>query len=243
MNTTLHTLIKLQAIDRVIIAVRHKIDEYPVMMQQLDKVLSNSVEKVAKLRLSIDEQERFRRSKEIDIEASAEQIKKYQGQLVQVKTNKEYTTLLLEIKSAKSKNTLVEDDVLELMEGIERAKKALSGALEEAEAVKTKIHQEKQRQEVEYAKLQEQLAEQERARQALTTSVEQNVLREYAKMLQLRNGIAVTAVQENGICNACRVALTPQMFAEVKAGDFLHRCPTCFRFLYWGEESSSQIDA
>ena len=159
--------------------------------------------------------------------------KKYQGQLLQVKTNKEYSALLLEIKGLKSKNSLTEDDILELMESVERAKNALANSQEDLAETKIRIHQEKQEKEAEQVEIQKLLEKERKTRATLAKNVEESILKEYTKLLNLRNGVAVISVEEGGICAGCHVALTPQMFAEVKAGKYLHRCPTCFRFLYW----------
>ncbi len=68
-------------------------------------------------------------------------MKKYQGQLLQVKTNKEYSALLAEINGLKSKNTLIEDDIIELMESIERAKKAVKQAQDELARNKARVEE------------------------------------------------------------------------------------------------------
>ena len=233
MDTTLQVLIKLQEVDRVILNIQQKIDEFPNIMQQLDKQLSDSKQQIEKLQASIEEQEKIRRSKERDIETNTEQIKKYQGQLLQVKTNKEYSALLMEIKGLKAKNSLTEDDILELMESVERAKKALANSQEELRQITTRVHQEKEQKESEQLDIQQLLEQEQKKRGILTEDIKEGILKEYTKLFNLRNGLAVTTVEEEGVCEGCHVALTPQMFAEVKTGKFLHRCPTCFRFLYW----------
>lgn len=238
MNTTIETLIKLQEVDTVILDIHRKIEEFPEIIQQLDKQLSDKEEKVVKLQASIEEQEKIRRSKELDVDTNNERIKKYQGQLLQVKTNKEYSALLAEIKGLKSKNSLTEDDILELMESVERARKTLATTQEELKEEKTRIQQEKQRKETEQVELQKKLQQEQKQRDAFAKSIEGNILKEYSKLLGLRHGVAVTSVGDGGVCTGCHVALTPQMFAEVKTGEYVHRCPTCFRFLYWTNSDS-----
>ncbi len=241
MNTTLETLIKLQQVDAVILDIQRKIAEFPEIVQQLDKQLSESENDIAKLHVRIEEQEKLRRSKELDVDANIEKIKKYQGQLLQVKTNKEYSALLSEIKGLKSKNSLTEDDIIELMESVERARKALDDSQKELTQEKIRVHEEKQRKETEQAEFQNVLEDQQKERDKLVETVEGNLLKEYAKLFNLRNGIAVASVEDGGVCEGCHVALTPQMFAEVKTGEYLHHCPICRRFLYW-PYAGSQVE-
>ncbi len=240
MKTTLETLIKLQDVDTVIHDIQQKIAGFPEIIQQLDAQLSEKEEKVAKLKVRIEEQESIRRSKEREVEANNEKIKKYQGQLLQVKTNKEYSALLAEIKGLKSKDSLIEDDILELMESVERARNAIAVTQKELETERIRVQQEKQRKEEEQTELQSTLQQEQEKHDSLTNTVERNVLKEYSKLIGLRNGIAITSVGEGGVCTGCHVALTPQMFAEVKTGEYLHRCPTCVRFLYWLNSDSQQ---
>ncbi len=242
-NNTLQTLIKLQEVDKVILHDRQKIEEFPEKIQELDKLLSDGEQKIAQLGASINEQEKIRRSKEHEIESNVEHVKKYQGQLTQVKTNKEYSALLAEITGLKNKNTLSEDDILELMESVERAKTTLTASTKELEQTQVRVREEKQYKESELQEFQKQLEAQQKIRDGLAQNVEKGVLKEYNKMLNLRHGIAISQVGEEGICSGCHVALTPQMFAEVRTGEFLHRCPICFRYVYWDENDGNGKEA
>jgi len=231
-NSTLESLIALQRLDKVIFDMRQRIEALPKTLQQLDELLAESEEKILKTRANIEEQERTRRTKELEIEANTEKTKKYQGQLLQVKTNKEYSALLAEINGLKSQNILIEDDIIELMESIERAKQTLKQIQSEADQIKRRVSEEKQRALAEQQEWQQQLDLERQTRDANAQGIEPAILREYSRLLQMRNGVAVVAVDENGTCTGCYVALTPQMFAEVKTKDTLHRCPVCLRFLY-----------
>ena len=232
MNTTLASLIALQQIDKVIFEMRQKIERVPKAIAELDELLVESQEKAATLRASIDDQERTRRSKEAEIEKNTELMKKYQGQLLQVKTNKEYSALLAEINGLKSKNTLIEDDIIELMESIERAKKAVKQAQDELARNKARVEENTLKLREEQQAWQHELEQEEQTRATQMEGIQSGVLREYSRLLQMRNGIAVAAVGEQGVCMGCRVSLTPQTFSEVRSGDALLRCPICFRFLY-----------
>lgn len=242
MNITLQALVKLQNVDTSIQEIQRKIYVFPETIRQLDKQLTENEQKVEELKTSIEEQEKLRRGKEREVEMQNEQIRKYQGQLLQVKTNKEYSALLLEIKTLKGKNSLIEDDILELMESIERAKQALASSQKDLEIARVRIQQEKQFQEKALAETQKILEKEQQHRKTLAQDVDASALCEYSKLLKLRNGVAISAVEEDGVCTGCHVALTPQMFAEIKTGNYLHRCPICFRFLYWTNSESQQED-
>ena len=236
-TTTLQTLIELQNIDSVILDLQQKISDFPKIIQRLDKQIADHEDNLQTMQSRLEEQEKLRRAKELDVDSRTAQIKKYQGQLLQVKTNKEYSALLAEINGLKTKNSLTEDDILELMESIDRAKNTIAETQQELKKEKNKIHQFKQEKQAEQEEVHQILLKEQEKRQQIVSTIEEKVLKEYAKLLKLRNGLAVASIEEEGICNGCHVALTPQMFAEVKTGQYLHRCPTCFRFLYWSNNN------
>lgn len=103
-----------------------------------------------------------------------------------------------------------------------------------------RIQQEKQKQEVAMTDMQAVLEKEQQRRATLAQDIDDGTLREYTKLLNLRNGMAIAAVEEGGVCTGCHVAVTPQMFAEIKTGEYIHRCPTCFRFLYWTNHENQQ---
>jgi uncharacterized protein len=237
-KTTLQTLVELQKIDSRILGLQQKMTEFPNLVERLEKQLADHESALAVMEARLDEQDKNRRTKESDVESRVEKIKKYQGQLLEVKTNKEYTALLAEIKGLKTKNSLTEDDILELMEAVDRTKKAIIELQRELQKEKGRAEEVKQVKIVEQTEIQQILTKEQAVRQQVAERLEKKVLKEYSKLLALRNGVAVITVDSEGVCGGCRVALTPQMFAEVKSGAYLHRCPTCFRFLYWSENTS-----
>jgi uncharacterized protein len=241
-NATLETLIQLQEIDTVILDSQQKIAEFPEIVRQLDQQLQKQENKVSTLQTRLEEQEKSRGTKELDIESREAKIKKYQEQLLQVKTNKEYSALLVEIKGLKNKNSLTEDDILELMESIDRTREAIVEARQELEQERKRVSEVKHQKEVENAEQQQILDREQQQRDQLAARVEDKVLQEYDKLLKLRNGKAVAMIEEKGICSGCHVALTPQMFAEVKTGEYVHRCPICSRFLFWSDNSGSSAE-
>ncbi len=233
MNSTLQTLVDLQKIDSVILELQRQIEEFPVLIQRLDQQLEEHEESLITLQTRLGEQEKLRRSKELDVESRNDQIKKYQSQLLQVKTNKEYSALLNEISGLKTKNDLTEEDILELMESVERAKKAIAETEKEVDVEKVKIVEVKREKGAEQTDLEAELTQHQNGRKQMAATVDEKVLKEYIKLLKLKNGVAVSSVGDGGVCYGCHVAVTAQMFAEIRGSDVLHRCPTCFRFLYW----------
>ncbi len=66
------------------------------------------------------------------------------------------------------------------------------------------------------AETQNTLEKEQQRRKELAQDVEPGVLREYTKLLNLRNGVAISAVEEDSVCTGCHVALTLKCLQKLK---------------------------
>ena len=71
-----------------------------------------------------------RRSKERELEHQSSEMKKRQGRLLEVKTNKEYSAILQEIQVLKDKQSDLEDEILEVLDKIDQQGKEAEGQTE-----------------------------------------------------------------------------------------------------------------
>src|SRR4030095_10911712 len=69
------------------------------------------------------------RAREKALEDNQVKRQKFEGQLYQVKTNKEYSAVLAEIEEDKQQKSKIEEEILQLVEGQER----LAGEIRDAE--------------------------------------------------------------------------------------------------------------
>lgn len=231
-NKTLATLIRLQELDSTLLKLQKEVEEIPKQIEALQQQAEKVVQRFTKVQAKVQEMEKERRNLEQELEDNEVHISKYRSQLLQVKTNKEYSALQVEIDTLKSKNAHMEERILQLMDQVEVTKKEEAQVNKEVIAEQEKIKKFIHDKEADRIKLEGELARLQKERQVLLELLpDKNIIQEYFKLLKVRNGLAV-AIVENGICTGCHVSLTPQMFAEVKMQEKLIRCPTCFRFLY-----------
>ncbi len=74
--------------------------------------------------------------------------------------------------------------------------------------------------------------------QSVMSATDDKLLNEYRKLRSVRGGLAVVPVRE-GTCTGCRLALPPQLYADVRKKEKLFTCSHCHRFLYWSQPSVS----
>ena len=233
MDNTLQTLIGLQAIDSRIGALEADAARLPKEIAAIHAAVEAAQKQVEQTRARLDAARKAQRAKEKDLEVVQAKRSKTEGRLYEVKTNKEYSAVLIEIEEIKQEKARMEEEVLVLMESQER----LTGDIREAEA---RFKQRESQGRSEEAALKEQLRGIEAAlaavrteRKELAAKLPPNILADYERILRARAGLALVPVAKPSFCGACRMTITPQRLQELRAQSSLIPCESCGRYLYW----------
>ncbi len=232
MRVQLELLWELQKIDLDLQDIKEEKDRYPKDMKMLEEKQKVEKERIQKEKEKIESLEKTRRQKEGQLSSEQEKIKRAEGRMFEVKTNKEYQALLTEIDAMKEAGSRMEEEILQVMDEIEEVKKDLSKREKEAKVTLEKIEGERK-------KLQEKMTHDEKAwskemerREALSKQIDQKLLKLYNTLKEKRQGVGVVGVKRE-TCQGCFVNVPPQMFIEVQKNNALIRCPNCNRILYW----------
>lgn len=235
MSPELQTLIDLQEFDGRMLRLETEAARLPKQIETIQQALRDAGRTLDMLKQRNDTTRKDLRLKEKDLEVTAAKRTKADGRLWEVKTNKEYSAVLLEIEEIKQEKAKVEEEILALMESQER----LTVDLREAET-RLKTREEQAREDE--AKVKKKLAEVEgelgvvRAeRQSRAREISVSLLSSYERILKARGGVAVAAVSVTAICGACRVTIRPQAMQELRTTGDLMLCENCGRYLYWQE--------
>ena len=171
------------------------------------------------------------RSNEDEVQMIEVQIGKSKEKLSAVKTNKEYQSMLKEIDELSEKSSNIEDQMLADLDRIELYEKELVERRADLEDAQSDIIQ-KQDEIREKSKLQK--AERDDfkdERDKIWGTLDVEIQRIYEKVKQQSNGIAIAAIVD-GICQACRINIPPQLYNELRRMDQLRMCPNCQRIMY-----------
>lgn len=232
MKDQLKLLWELQKIDLELKAIEGERERYPKEIKRLDEKQKAEIERIQKEREKIESLEKTRRQKEGQLNVEQEKIKRAEGRMFEVKTNKEYQALLSEIDAMKEANSRIEEEILQAMDEIEEVKKDLSKREKEMGNMLEKIEGERK-------KLQEKTAQGEKAweerverRELLSKQIESKLVKLYNTLKEKRQGVGVVSVK-NETCQGCFLNVPPQLFIEVQKNNALVRCPHCNRILYW----------
>ena len=168
--------------------------------------------------------------KEVSIKATQAEIAKYEKQLGEISTKKEYDALRSEIAKAKAGIQKIEDAILELMiEGDDKAKlvpeaeKAVKKAKDDLVQFERDLEERLKRYAVEKTRAALDLKNVE-------ASLPEDVKVHYHRLAGLQGEDCIAAV-EGQTCTACYTDVTAQMANELLRGAWV-LCKSCGRILY-----------
>ncbi len=225
-------LIDLQDVDNKIRQQRTLLDKAKQDISELEKSAVKSQEEYDLLLQQMEESQKQRRQKERDLEVKEGDLKKYKGQLFQIKTNKEYEAMVEEIATTETNIGLLEEDIIRSMEEGDDLKEKSQQKKRQVDKEKEVFHNFLVEKRKETSDIERLIKDEEDQRPKILEGLEQNIIVEYEKLLETRQGQAVITARD-GICSGCFVSMRPQMFEEMKRNDKIYYCPSCSRFLYW----------
>ena len=237
MHPDLQHLIQLQDLDLAADRARRRIAELPAAQQALDARVADKTAQVTRIREWIAAGQAARREVEKELAVVQGRLSKYKGQLMEVKTNKEYQAMQKEMATAEHDVRAHEDTLLEHMEQAE----TLAAELKEAEAAlkaeQAVVARDHKVLDAESAEIEQELVRLTAARTEVIATLSRDVLALFERVAHGRKGVAVAEARD-GLCTVCHVRLRPQVFNEVRRNDALHQCDSCTRILYYVPSSA-----
>ena len=236
----LQQLVQLQKIDDQILEHKKTLVDIPT---QIDSARAELEEKKNILKVVTEEIETLQKQRkdlELEVQGENDHMAKAKTKLPAVKTNKEYTAILVEVDAIKEKVSKIEDMELEVMEALEVKAKEIPGVekkCKEEDAYFNEYQLKKDNEEKRFKKELEELVEK---RKNISAQLETVILKRYEKISNSRDGRAVAGLREN-ICQGCFQQVLPQMVIEVKVAVKIHQCGGCMRFLFWDEVSETTV--
>ena len=232
MRDQLELLWELQKIDLGLKSIKEEKDRYPKEMKKLDEKQKVESERVQKEKEKVESLEKTRRQKEGQLSLEQEKIKRAEGRMSEVKTNKEYQALLSEIDAIKEANSRMEEEILQVMGEIDDLKRDLSKRERDVGVTLGKVEGERKELQEKMARDEKVWDEQMERREVLSKQIESKLVKLYNTLKEKRQGVGVVGVKHE-TCQGCFVNVPPQMFIEVQKNNALVRCPHCNRILYW----------
>jgi predicted nucleic acid-binding Zn-ribbon protein len=230
----------LQDCDRKLLRAREELSRVEPEREEVNNRAQSAQTGLDAAKHKVKTLESARKDLELEVEGKKQQIEKYSVQQFQTKKNEEFRALAHEIEACKGVIFKLEDRQLELMEQIEQAQKEVASAtrvLAESRKVHDGLIQNLAARE---ESLRKETALLETRRTELASTVEENVLARYERLLRHKGENVVVGIQ-HGVCGGCHMKLPAQIVVSCQGRQELVACPNCGRIVYYTRDMDLAI--
>lgn len=229
-------LIKLQVMDGEIYALETEKKDAPEKIKAIEDNLQTKKTGIKEAEENLKSLQVKLKEKEITLQQKEEQIKKLQGQLYLIKTNKEYTAMLTEVGGIKADNSIIEEEVIKMMDETDAGKKKIAEEKELFKKEEANAQKEKGVINNRVKEIDVRLSELFAKRENVTPGIEKQNLARYERVLKNKEGLGLVSIVD-GACGGCHMNLPPQVISDTKLRENIITCGSCSRILYMDDNA------
>ena len=231
MNPDLEKLVRLHHTEVDLKRVEAELAEIPHRRREGEDATARERARLDSARAALDVSQKARKQHEAQVQDLETKRSKYKGQLMEVKTNKEYTAMLHEIEGVERDIKAREDVILEEMEKAEGL--AVEVKREEADFKAVEAESKKAQAELDAAtaRLEASAGRLRGECSAVAASVPENPRELYARVAKQRGSGVAEA--RDGMCQACHVRMRIQIWVEVRKNEQIFQCESCSRIYFY----------
>lgn len=242
----LNTVVSLQKTQTDLAEAEEQLGGIPDWMEELHQEHSERKSEIDALEAKRDEAEHTRRTAEAALADAQEKLKKYQGQISQVTTQREYTALLKEIDTVKTQIGDSEKQTFESIEAHDQAEKELVELKDAFKELDERYRGELTKWENEKPAIARRAAELKESTEELRKKLPRPILSLFDRIWERAGSQSVSPIVKlanargsNTMwhCEACSYNVRPQVVVDLRTGDSLVQCDSCKRFLYLEEKA------
>lgn len=244
MGPTLLGLIKLQSVENRLRAVKSKLarSRRNVIIQENQvRTLQNALEaKQEEIQLTRLQADRL----ELELKSRDETIGKYRTALNSAKTNKEYAAILSELNTNKADNSKIENQILDLMKGIEADQAETVQIKQQIEEQKGRLEQVRKDSDAAASKHETELTAVQAEWEEAAKTIAGEPLAAFKRVAETYDGEALANVEQQDprsdayTCGGCFMGLTVETVNALMTKDEVIRCPSCSRILVLNQSGS-----
>jgi predicted nucleic acid-binding Zn-ribbon protein len=231
MNPDLEKLVRLHHVEAELKQVEAQLSEVPGRRRAIDERLAGERGRLDAARAALEASQKARKQNEASVQDLEAKRSKYKGQLMEVKTNKEYTAVLHEIEGVERDIKAREDVILEEMEKAEGLAAAVKREEADFQAVEAEAKREQAELDAAAARLEASASRLRAEREAAAAAVPEEARETYTRVARQRGSGVAEA--RDGMCQACHVRMRVQIWVEVKKNEQVFQCESCSRILFY----------
>jgi predicted nucleic acid-binding Zn-ribbon protein len=232
LQKTLYSLIELQEIDLKLDKVKEERGDLPSIVKTIKTTLDEKEnlledQKELIIKLKVDS-----KTMETELESYKDQLKKYEAQLYQVKTNKEYDAIANETENVKKKINDLESNIIESVEKVESLTNSNKEIQSDIEKLTIDFDENNValQEKISASSEEENLLKHER--NIVEKKLTNQQINSYQRIRSAKKGVAVASCN-GGVCSGCFSFIPPQKVVEIRSMKRMYHCESCGRILIW----------
>jgi len=225
-------LIELQKMESDAGRITARKKDLPVQMGELETKFLGFSAVVETQREQLEALRKRRREKDNQLQVGQETLKRTRERLLEVKTNREYQSMLKEIETFETKNSRTEDEIISLLEELDVIEKEVRTKEADLDVQRQCYEEDKAKMAKELNSIAEELDICARKSREIRKKIPAELLRKYEQIKSATRGVAVVSVWKE-VCGGCHMSIPPQLYNELQKSNVLITCPNCSRIVYW----------
>jgi predicted nucleic acid-binding Zn-ribbon protein len=230
--TRIRQLYELQLVDTRLTRLQGALttlDDGSALRAQVDQAHAAAEVAQAELR---DRQSRLR-DLELELQSTAGKAAKVEHDLYsgRISNPKELRAMQEDLEALGRQRRRIEDEMLSLMEEIERRLEQVRTLEAEREARDRELGEHMEEYATRRRVLTAELEATEKQREAQAAAMDSDLLRRYERLRDRKDGVAVTEVTRS-VCGACHMTVPEALRTAAQNSDTVHTCEECGRILY-----------
>jgi len=216
-------------------------------LKEIPKLLTTKLELLKRLKKAYEDKEKNIEEITGRIELLRQRMQecerereKYEKQMDQIKTQREYEALDKQIKDLSNQEGELRKEIQkqeafkeDLQAQLEKEKSLIAKQEEEVKNEQNKIKQELRDKQKIIKNL-----EKEEAR--IVPGLEEDILFKFERIIKSKGGVGIVPIR-NGVCTGCHMILPMQFVNDVRTGEKIYFCPECSRILFYQEDGDSNL--
>lgn len=232
MRNALQALIELQKIDCQLQKLEQSKGDLPQKIKDDEAELQRLSEGMKARQEECEQQKSRKIAADAESVVLREKLKKYRAQLYQVKNNKEYDAITVEIENTEQALERSEYESLEIEETFKTTDVEIAEMSQKIEAQRSSLAESQKllAELLDKTRDEEELLMQKRSQ--LTPKLSRPMLNTYERIRGGRSGLALAMLKDSA-CSECSSRIPPQRGLEIRMMDKLYLCETCGRIMVW----------
>jgi predicted nucleic acid-binding Zn-ribbon protein len=238
MGPTNVALVKLYQADLALREAQGRLESASKNVRIQERRVSDLNEKLRLAQQQLKEQQAKAGNLDLDIKSRDERIEKLRTQQANAKNNKEYQAFLVEINTEKVDKGKSEDELMKVMEAVEKEQASIKDLTAQLETEQAKLATMRSEIGDTVARLKAEVEALRPAREAAAAEVAPRARQEFDRLADRFEGEALSALsrpdprREEYVCSACNMDLVVDVYNRLHTRDELVFCPSCRRMLY-----------